>query len=546
MNDNNSSPLKKRKANDGRVTADGTHDVNTGNTNDGGGFLSSWFGYFSGQRVDVASSGPSLTENNTSQLNRMEQIMMRVEEKLATVSSLESRCEQLEAKCSSLENMLESTSQSTKEHIDKTLKYHEMLIRNQNWEYSAPVYTVNELALADYDDDEAEYIYETSQLLKRSTEALRGGNFPDESDVFTKDKGISLYVIVDDGYHLFGEDTNKELSPHWREFAAALKHFKPALEVLPDDCETFFTFGNNQLTEDMSRLMKEALFNMPFKKFCFEDSYHFHGGMSTIAKMMDNNTCLQKLEFDSIQDLDRNDIANLCSAIHRHPSLVDVSISDCFSNNLGDEMLHSLLRTDELKLEKLSMSGNRLLRFRTGINVCTLLADFLSTNPRLTELNLCNNSLNDSDAVLIAIALRSNTTLTYLNIDENRVGEAGAEALRRALCDETSLNSVADSNHSCSIDADYELSMGYHSHDENMKDREINRAEKIYRLLSSRNETSSNVQHFGNIDVKLLPNVLEAVQKYSISLNYRGSHTVEASSIVYEVMRKWDKARIFR
>ena len=39
MNDNNSSPAKKRKANDGRATADGTHDVNTGNTNDGGGFF---------------------------------------------------------------------------------------------------------------------------------------------------------------------------------------------------------------------------------------------------------------------------------------------------------------------------------------------------------------------------------------------------------------------------------------------------------------------------------------------------------------------------
>eukprot|EP00984_Skeletonema_dohrnii_P038656 scaffold42165_cov155-Skeletonema_dohrnii-CCMP3373.AAC.2 len=45
---NNTSPMKKRKANDGRATADGTHDVNTSNTNDGGGFLSSWFGIFLG------------------------------------------------------------------------------------------------------------------------------------------------------------------------------------------------------------------------------------------------------------------------------------------------------------------------------------------------------------------------------------------------------------------------------------------------------------------------------------------------------------------
>eukprot|EP00984_Skeletonema_dohrnii_P032322 scaffold26237_cov162-Skeletonema_dohrnii-CCMP3373.AAC.3 len=114
MNDNkSSSPTKKRKANDGRATTDGSHDVNTGNTNDGGG-------YFSGQREGASASGPpSPTENNTSQLDRMEQIMMRMEEKLATVSSLESRCEQLEKKCSSLENILELASQSTKEHMNR-------------------------------------------------------------------------------------------------------------------------------------------------------------------------------------------------------------------------------------------------------------------------------------------------------------------------------------------------------------------------------------------------------------------------------------------
>eukprot|EP00985_Skeletonema_marinoi_P001477 scaffold581_cov127-Skeletonema_marinoi.AAC.28 len=290
----------------------------------------------------------------------------------------------------------------------------------------------------------------------------------------------------------------------------------------------------------MTQLMKEALFNMPFNKFCFEDSYHFHGGMGTIAEMMDNNKYLQILDFDSIPDLDSNDIANLCSAIHRHPSLVAVSISDCFSNRLGDEMLHSLLRTDGLKLERLSMSANSLTRYQTGFNVCALLSNYLARNPRLKFLDLTDNYFDDRDAVLIANALRSNTTLRHLFISGNRVGGPGDILFRTAVCNESSLNEVADSNHSCCIETEYALD-GNES-----EERKINRAEKIYRLLSSRNETSSNVQHFGNIDVKLLPNVLEAVQKYSISLNYRGSHTVEASSIVYEVMRKWDKARIYR
>jgi hypothetical protein len=533
--------MKKRKADDGQAMSDGAQDVNAGNNN-GGGFISSWLGYFSRQRDGGASSGTPRDEN-ISQLDRMEDIMMRVEEKLATVSSLESRCEELERKCSSLENKLErkcssfenkleSMSQSTRElqeHIDKTLKYHEMMIRNQNWKYSAPVFTMDEL-LDDFYDDAAEYIHRTSQLLKMSTVAMRKGDFPCDS-VEKGGKGISLDINED--YPFFGDDIKNEMSPHWREFAAALKQFKPAFDVLPDGFETSIVFGCVQLNQEMTQLIKEALTNAPFKSFYFKDSLCFRGGMSTIAEMMGNNKYLQKIDLNVIQGMDRNDVAKLCSAIHSHPSVVDVTLTDCFSNGLGDFMLHSLLSTDELKLERLSMPENNLLRFQTGFNVCTLLSDYLATNPRLRELDLNHNFLNDSHAALIANALSSNTSLRYLNICENSVGKVGAEALCRALSDEISLNSIADSNHSCFIEEFTE---------ENESEvREINRARKIYGLLSSRNETMSNVQYFGDIDLKLLPNVLEAVQKYSLRLRDGDDDNVKASSIVYEVMRRWDK-----
>jgi len=547
----NASHTKKRKANDGRATVpDGAHDVvNTGNTNDGG------FLHISGEH-DGASE-PSRDENNTSQLDRMEQMMRRMEEKLATVSSLENRCEQLEAKCSSLENLLgstsqstkeqidslhlqldqncnslenrlESISQSTKEHIDKTLKYNEMLIRNQNWEYPAPVYTVNELADAGFNDAEAEHIYQTSQLLQTNTEALRRGNFPQSNDITGNgDRGPGISLGIDG---IFDDDTVDELSPHWREFAAALKDFKPAFDVLPGDSKTCIAFKGVHLNQELTQLVKDALVNIPFKILSFQHSCYFHGDMSAIAAMIDSNKYLQKLDIYRILEMDRDDITTLCSAIHHHPSLVDVSITGCFSR-LGNEMLRSLLRTDELKLEKLSMPENALLGIRTDINVCTQLADFLSTNPRLKELDLQNNGLDGSDAVMIANALRSNTTLRKLYISANDVRAVGDEALRRALCDETSLNSVADSNHSCCIETD-------NFSGNNDEDREINRAEKIYGLLSSRNKTMSNVQDFGDIDVKLLPNILESVQKYS---NYGDEDIVKASSIVYEIMRCWDK-----
>jgi hypothetical protein len=50
----------------------------------------------------------------------------------------------------------------------------------------------------------------------------------------------------------------------------------------------------------------------------------------------------------------------------------------------------------------------------------------------------------------------------------------------------------------------------------------------------------SNVQHFDDIDVKLLPNMLENAQKYSKTV-FQWGKDEEALSIVYEVMRKWDK-----
>ena len=59
------------------------------------------------------------------------------------------------------------------------------------------------------------------------------------------------------------------------------------------------------------------------------------------------------------------------------------------------------------------------------------------------------------------------------------------------------------------------------------------------------NEAMSNVQHFNDVDLKLLPNIVEAVQKYENTADRSedGYDNVKALSIVYEVMRKWATSR---
>mmetsp|Transcript_18723 Transcript_18723/g.37767 ORF Transcript_18723/g.37767 Transcript_18723/m.37767 type:complete len:303 (+) Transcript_18723:46-954(+) len=293
MNDNKSTnPTKKRKASDGRATVDGSHNVNTSNTNDGGGF-------------DASSGPPSneqLIQQSLSKMDKMEQIMIRMEEKLSTVSSLESRCQQLEATCCSLENMLESTSQSTKAHfdrkfdslyihleqkcnwlknrldtkidsvhvkLDKSLKfqeYNEMLIKNQQWEYSAAVSTVDELIDNGYNDDEADYLAEDVRDLKVMTIKMRQGEFSNGRSGDEKGVHVGMYSYYDTQE---SDALNNMLLPHWKEFAAALQQFTPAINMLPDDCESAFMFGIVQLNHEALLLIKEALIGKPFQRLGF-------------------------------------------------------------------------------------------------------------------------------------------------------------------------------------------------------------------------------------------------------------------------------------
>eukprot|EP00984_Skeletonema_dohrnii_P022835 scaffold11933_cov117-Skeletonema_dohrnii-CCMP3373.AAC.7 len=550
MNDNKSSPTKKRKSNDGRASTDGAYDVNTGNTNDGGG-------YFSGQRAG-ASSGPSHEVNNTSQLDRMEQIMMRMEEKLATV---ESRCERLEAKCSSLENMLESTSnkidcshlhleqkcnslenkletkvdtiQVTLERSLKRHEYNEMLVKNQSWEYSAAVYSEDELIDNGYTYDVASYLAETAEELNDITTKMRRGEFPSVNN--NGDDGKGIYIEMYDSGPPLGYALNNKLLPHWQEFAAALKHFAPAINVLPDNCESFVELYFVQLNHEAMLLIKEALIGKPFQKLTFTNNDNgdddFPAGMSVdaIIDIVESNTHLQKLEIRRNQ-IGRDHIERLCPAVYTHPALVELDVFNCFEPGIGDTMLASLLTSDDLKLEKFVISDNYITS-----GVSTELADFLATNPRLKILSLGGNNLTDSDAALIANALRSNTTLRTLLLYGNNITKVGKESLRLVLYDESSLNVTADSNHTCTVDLLWHDIDGYNSHEQG----HINRGRKIYSILSTRNEMMSNVQHFSDIDVKILPKMLEAVQKYATNVH---DYKVNPLSIVYEVMRKWDKA----
>jgi hypothetical protein len=283
--------------------------------------------------------------------------------------------------------------------------------------------------------------------------------------------------------------------------------------------------------------------NKPFQELSFVNKAGVggHGGMTIniIMDIMESNKHLRKLTIGNNR-IQLDHIAKICSAVRRG-SIVELNLCNCFENGLGDDMITSLLTSGGLaKLKRLSFGSARL----TSSSI-TLLANFLATNPMLIRLDLSNNELRGDCVGLLANALRSNRSLRILDLSGNTISDAGKESLRRVLHDHRSLNSIADSNHSCVV-------VGARFHSWNMSGFwkngawqqarvSFNRARKIYNLLSKRNKSmpTSNVQYFDEIDVKILPFMLKAVQRYAIAIHPYDS--VKALSIVYEVMRKWDK-----
>jgi hypothetical protein len=206
-----------------------------------------------------------------------------------------------------------------------------------------------------------------------------------------------------------------------------------------------------------------------------------------------------------------------------------VTFDTCFGEDVDAySILRSLLASNKEFLH-IDIEDNNI---RTGGG--TEISDYLATNPRLEELHLADNRLDDNDAILIARALQRNTNLRRLNLDQNDVTDIGRETLRNAVFDSTSLNTVADSNHSCYIAG---IGLDYINANE---DYTVNRDLKLYNLLSVRNRTGINVHHldseFTDDSLKLVPKVLERVHIYSEDSSTDNAHPL---SIVYELLRSW-------
>ena len=238
----------------------------------------------------------------------------------------------------------------------------------------------------------------------------------------------------------------------------------------------------------------------------------------------------------------------ILGGINGHPSLETIRLKSCTRDSVNShDILRALFSCNNINTcTVLDLSGNDIETMGH-----THLPDFLATNPPLRELDLAENQFNDDDVVLIASALKQNTNLRLLSLDSNNIHASGRNALGSVTFDCLDLNTAANSNHTCSI-VGVDIHSGFYAEDNpcnGSEDPSINRAGKLYSILSARNRDGTNVDHlnseFGGDYSKFVPLVLDSVDCYSRKSIAVWGRAEAPLSITYEVLRNWVMPELF-
>ena len=451
-------------------------------------------------------------------------------------NKLEERCNFLETRCDSLEKALHNYVVLT-----NTTKNNP----NIEWTYSAPDIPSAHLEERGLEEGDIDVVNDFVGRMKNRTIRLRAAADEEESvaAVQLDLEGIGSTTSI--------VEHDDALLPHWKAFSRALYH---------NQCGTFvpmsFSLKNVELVSPVLDMLAFALRGKRINDLWFEENSFgdTNSGIAFVQQLLQHNRALTKFTWRINTFRNQRDVDSLAYALSRLNHIEHIEIEDSCDDNvdgygllcnliadnrylenldfdlnnvytLGDTKLFDLIASNP-PLECLSLYGNYL----DGDDI-SMLSEALKKNTTLITLGLGANDITDAGCKSLAEALGANCTLFSLNLRNNLITSEGCNVLERALFDQSTLNAVADSNHTCEVE---EVDI------EPFNSSENNRPNKIYRLLSSRHRECSNVFHLnkemGEEEcLNLVPKVL-AIPALRKEI---GQHDSMPLSIVYELLKNW-------
>jgi len=494
--------------------------------------------------IDSGSGGASVSEDLKDIKSTMSEMMSMVKgmhdemkDMRKDMNGMQKEITKLTKKCGGMEKLDKKFDgiEETLDDMRKRQKYIRVLLKNQKWEYS--VDRPSEEYWDNLDDDEGEDDAAESFLsdIQNSTEKMRYGS---DGDI-----QISAPLLY-----------NEELLPHWEEFSNAIEQYQYHQKCSHRGRKTFSLMGV-ELSDPILGLLSQSLQSTYFEQFALGLNLNFgEEGIKFALDYLENNDSCKRFSLHNNPMNNMEDIQRLGNIVKEHPTIKELILHGCIGEGMnGYEMLKTIMISGRNKLKMISLDDNSI---STGGD--TFISDFLANNKKLKTLSMTENQLDDNDALLIAGAVKHNTTLSVIYLTDNNLTSTGWEALSRSLFDKTSLNTAADSNHTCSIEGFSPIEEGITPlGQENVNAEEYLccpvclRKKKVYSILSARNRSLSNVDHFNDdMPVELLPHMLNTIERYA---NYhetnedddappQDTRDVKPLSIVFEILQRWDKS----
>ncbi|EJK72679.1 hypothetical protein THAOC_05765, partial [Thalassiosira oceanica] len=329
--------------------------------------------------------------------------------------------------------------------------------------------------------------------MKQGIKDLRVGTVRDNKNIVK----IDFDLQGENGNHTRA-DHDGSLLPYWKEFAAALRHWS---EYHADGGFLMVQILYMELPKAVLDILRPAFEQSRIEEVFFSNSRHSGDMANFIKKVLQANHFITGVLFANTT-FTREDVKSLCGAIKsrnaQSQSIVGLALTDCFEGGIDNRTLKMILAS----MRKLSLNFNGMSSREAAI-----IAEFLNSNPCLSQLGLFGNRFNDTDAAVLANALTNNTHLRTINVRRNsEIRENGRLAFLRATFDVSSLSSCAASNHTCRVYGLERVISVINSYGSVSQ----NKWNKMFAMLALSSEDSFiNISLLRSVPAQLIPLVLD-------------------------------------
>ena len=267
-----------------------------------------------------------------------------------------------------------------------------------------------------------------------------------------------------------------------------------------------------------------------------------------MKECLERNTTLEQLSLSSnhLGNAKGRVLSTVMSGMKSSVSLVYVDLSSNDIRRMPSIKLVAKYLASNPSLVGLDLSNNFM-----PAKSASVLMQSLKTNTTLQQLYLRNNRISDKSVPSFTDALHNNTTLRSLDLQYNNLRvQTGRKVMIKALCDTTSLDSIVNSNHTCSIVIAGRNYGGTFEEELGKINALENEGEKIrYKvvLAKKQNKELINNRMFDDVPLELIPRVLELVQQEigchgygeGIVKSVKKRNTINRLSNLYELISQW-------